>query len=165
MQSILLFFLRRAALGAVCVALQTGCTNQSPLVPPDTVAGFTRTDNLGGVIGDADGDDWRTAEFYQNDIFVKPAYPNPSNGTTTVRLDYARNSVLPELVIYANNLAGNPVLLGADINPPLGSRFYNLNLLPLAPSQSVSELKGKLIRVFLYDASGRLISYGDVQVE
>jgi hypothetical protein len=144
----------------LCLA---GCSAPPTETVSTTVEGFTETDNLGGIIR-TDMDDWRTQERYRNEVFVSPAFPNPTiTGNITLTVRYSVVSALPRVDILSTNTVGNPVFLFSAAPPATGVEFYRLNLLALSPSGNLNELRGKLFRVRLIDAAGNTISYGDVK--
>ena len=121
-------------------------------------SGYTATDPLGNVLSE-DRDDWRTAPIYLGKIRIDPAYPNPSIGQFVN---------IPISILEFNSIQGGVVLRAADDNGSLrlldeilnasqpGS--YTLRFTPALIGQT------GLIRLFLFDRLGELISYGDLRI-
>jgi hypothetical protein len=137
-------------------------------------SGIVRTTADGRIAVDGDGveiendlDDWRTAPYFAGIVRFDPAYPNPSTGDLIT---------LPVLVQQFNSLTGGLVLRGYD---NLG-RLVRLDDLPQAtqpgsytfvfsPAQfavggDLGAARG-LHRVFVFDVTGEITSYGDVLVD
>ncbi|MBC8042523.1 MAG: hypothetical protein IAF08_03675 [Rhizobacter sp.] len=145
------------------LSLNAACNVASPL-DQGAVQGYTATDALGGVISE-DKDDWRIAEAYRNFFTVRPAYPNPApDARVKVRIDFTQPDAVGRLDFYGINTSGNPILLATGPTPPLGTQYYDLNLLYLSPALSLEDLRGKLLRILIYDQRGVLVTYGDIQI-
>lgn len=121
-------------------------------------AGFTRTDQDGRVL-DNDPDDWRTAPFFIGRVRVEPAFPNPVNGgitsLTVSLLEF--NAVRGGVVVRGFSSTGNQLRELARVNATDPGTY----VLTLSPSQLG---RNGLIRVYLFDFFGELISYGDLMV-
>ncbi|KER09831.1 MAG: hypothetical protein HY22_08555 [[Candidatus Thermochlorobacteriaceae] bacterium GBChlB] len=147
----------------ICAVWLLGCNVLPTESVSTTVDGFTETDNLGSVIRN-DPDDWRTQERYRNEVFVSPAFPNPTiNGNITVPVRYSLASPLPRVDVIGINTVGNPVFLWSAPPPQIGIEFYRLNLLSLSPTNNFNDLRGRLFRIRFIDPAGNTISYGDVK--
>ena len=123
------------------------------------VAGFTRTDDRGRVV-EADADDWRTAPLYVTRIFVEPAYPNPTGGQfVSIQVSVREFNAVP----------GGLELAALDAN----GRFARLDRIDDASSPGAYVLtfnptflgRRGLVRVFILDGIGEVVSYGDLLVE
>jgi len=128
--------------------------NQAFAVPSN----FTHTNNS-GVIESMDGDDWRVSPAYRGRIIIDPAFPNPveSGGSVSipVRIRFS-NSVQGGLQLTTYDSNGIPRRLDSIANAnDTGS--YVFRFMP-----RTLNLQG-LVRVFIVDTRGRLVSYGDLQ--
>lgn len=123
-------------------------------------SGFTRTDANGRVL-EADDDDWRTAPAYASRLLVSPAWPNPvQDGPVTVPFSVYEFDAFPGgLEIGSFDETG---------------RFTQLDAVPQADDAGGFEFifnpavlgrrTGSLIRLYVVDARGVIISYGDLQL-
>lgn len=137
-------------------------------LPP---AGITQTDQDGNIIGDPDPDDWRSSPMYPS-ITVQPAYPNP------VPPGYSGTVAVPVSIPFSNVIAGGlylsvydprypergiPIL---DHIPP-GALFEYVELrftrAELQARLQLPDARG-LYRLYVEDSAGRLISYGDLEI-
>ncbi len=121
-------------------------------------AGYTETDKNGLVVS-RDEDDWRTAPVYGGVVRVDPAFPNPVEaGFVTV----------PLLVMQSNSVRGGLVLRAVAAN----GRMVNLDDAPQArdPGAYVFQFsagiigRNGLVRLFVFDGGGGLVSYGDLMI-
>jgi|SRR5690606_5888424 hypothetical protein len=125
-------------------------------LPP---SGYTQT-TIDGEIVSVDEDDWRTAPIYGAAVVVDPAYPNPfSEGFVYVPV-YVRfsDSVRGGLVLRAYNNSGRLITLGS-LPEAYQQGSYAFNFSP-----GLIGRKG-LVRLFIFDASSELVSYGDLFIE
>jgi hypothetical protein len=122
-----------------------------------TPSGFTATDDQ-GLPGAIDEDDWRTSPLFLGKVRVDPAYPNPvTDGVATVPVSVLEfNGVQGGLVLRARNASGQLVIVDEipDASSPGG---YVFQFAPAVLARS------GLVRVFVLDRVGNLISYGDIQ--
>ena len=147
--------------------LSSGCDSQGDQndfadeasSPP---AGITVTDDGGQIISE-DGDDWRTAPVFRGTVRVEPAYPNPVGAEVV----YLPVTVLPAGA--GRNIQGGLALRARD---ETGRCCFTLDVLPEAREVggysfnfSAGLLGIGLHRLFVFDGSGELVSYGDVRVE
>ncbi len=151
-------------LTALTLFILTGCDSQAKQetfvdeanLPP---VGFVQTDVSGKVLNE-DRDDWRTAPFFQGKIRVDPAFPNPTAGeTVTIPVFVLEfNTVQGRLVLRARDNTGRLLLVDEilDASDPGG---YDFRFAP-AVLGSVG-----LHRMFIFNALGELVSYGDVMVQ
>ena len=153
---------RRRASGLVLlVLLVAGCDqdDQQRTFADDArrvPAGFTETDNGGRVLS-TDADDWRTAPLFAGRVALDPAFPNPSTApgsSLTVSL-LTFGAVSGGVQLRGIDASGNSVLLATLRETDPGTFLGPFNPLGLGAG---------LRRVFLFDAGGQLISYGDVHV-
>lgn len=121
--------------------------------------GFARTGE-DGLIQEDDKDDWRTSPVYGGKVRFDPAFPNPSSGGLVT---------LSLTVLEFNAVQGGLVLRGRDANGSLRT----LDDLPEASepgvhaflfSPSILAREG-LIRVFVFDRLGEIVTYGDLFLE
>ena len=153
---------------ALFALLWLGCDNQG--AQEDFIAeagqlpaGITRIldSNSGGTICSEDPDDWRTSPIYSGIILVeRPPSPNPVGGsslvTITVRVlqfDRVRGSLLLRAFGAANTLISLDTIIDAS-----------------SPGEYVFQFSPSLLtenglhRLFIFDALGELVSYGDLEV-
>lgn len=138
-------------LGCDTGALQDQFADDAGRVP----AGYTATDRNGGV-QEEDPDDWRTSPVYAGKVRLDPAFPNPNSGesvTLTVSI-LEFGGVQGGLYLRARQNNGALVLLDALQDDAPGT--YLLTFSPAALARA------GLVRVFLFDARGEIVSYGDV---
>ncbi len=123
-----------------------------------TPSGITTTDAQ-GIPGSIDEDDWRTSPLFLGKVRVDPAYPNPvTDGLATLPVSVLEfNGVQGGLVLRARNSSGSLVIVDEipDASSPGGYVFQ------FAPAVLA---RTGIIRVFILDRIGNLISYGDLQV-
>ncbi len=119
---------------------------------------ITKTDGS-GTIESTDTDDWRVSPAYVGRIVIDPAFPNPveSGGSVAipVRIRFS-DSVQGGLQLTTYDSNGIPRRLDSIPNAnDIGS--YVFRFMP-----RTLQLQG-LVRVFIVDTRGRLVSYGDLQ--
>jgi hypothetical protein len=123
--------------------------------PPD---GITRTTDQGEIQAE-DEDDWRTAPRYATTIIVDPAFPNPTDGEVNVPLsvrEFDAVAGLLEIGSFDETGRFRRLDLIEDASAP-GTYVFIFNPLVLGRSG--------LVRVFILDAAGDIVSYGDLQIE
>lgn len=123
-------------------------------------SGFTATSEGGNVLSD-DPDDWRIAPSYFERLVIDPAFPNPVSAGMSV--------AVPIRVRLSDTVQGGFDLVSYDSNriPRLLDRVedarspgaYVLRFMP-----DVLGVTG-LMRVYILDTAGGLISYGDIMIE
>jgi len=122
-------------------------------------SGFARTDDTGRILDD-DMDDWRTAPVFAGKVRFDPAYPNPVGGEFVT---------IPVTVLEFNAVQGGLVLRGRDANGTLRT----LDDLPEAAEPGVHAFlfspsilaRDGLVRVFVFDRVGEIVTYGDLFLE
>ncbi len=122
-------------------------------------SGFTRT-SVSGEIQSKDDDDWRVSPAYFGRVVIDPAFPNPAPSGETVAIPVRvrlSNSVQGGLEITSYDANGIPRRLDSipDARDP-GS--YVFRFLPRTLGVT------GLVRVFIVDTQGGLVSYGDIQM-
>jgi hypothetical protein len=125
----------------------------------DMPAGFAQT-NVGGDIISDDKDDWRTAPVFGGKISLRPAYPNPVQ---------VEGFVTVPLTITAFRAVQAPLTLKV----PRDGLLFTLDVIDQAaePGAYIFQFAAAHIgtrglrRLFVFDGTGELVSYGDVQVE
>jgi len=127
--------------------------NQAFLVP----SGYTRTSH-NGTVESIDEDDWRVSPAYVGRIIVDPAFPNPVPSGESV--------AIPVRIRFSDSVEGGLELTTYDSN----GIPRRLDSLPNASDTGsyvfrfmprVLVLQG-LVRVYIVDTRGRLVSYGDL---
>lgn len=125
----------------------------------ETPNGFARTDSQGTILDD-DEDDWRVAPIYGGKVRVDPAYPNPAT------IDFV---TIPVTVLEFNSVQGGLSIRGRDASGTLrtlddildatdpGAYIFRFSPALLARSG--------LVRLFIFDRLGELVSYGDLMVQ
>lgn len=168
--------MRIAALLLVTLLLSACGTSDAQRDFEDEAAGppqgITRTDADGNVIGEPDPADWRTGPLFTG-VAVDPIYPNPASNDFggNVRLVVTApfsGTLRGQVVLFATNRrATGPFLVRlADVpaNAFPGSAVLAFNLADFRAGLGLADARG-LYRLYLQDGTGRLVSYGDFQVE
>ena len=146
----------------LAVLALTGCDTQKAINQFEdeaalTPSGFTSTDR-DGVVLSQDDDDWRTSPGFFGKVRVDPAYPNPApTGLVTVPVSVLEfNAVGGGLILRARDSSGRLVAVDEipDASDPGG---YIFQFTPAILARS------GLIRLFVLDRIGNLVSYGDIQ--
>ena len=121
-------------------------------------SGYAATDATGAIISD-DKDDWRTAPIFAGKVRFDPAFPNPTIGQFVSLPVFIMefNSIQGGLVLRADDGQGSLRLLDEilDASQPGG---YTLRFSPAVLGRT------GLIRLFVTDRLGELVSYGDLSV-
>lgn len=150
--------------GLILVLLFSGCDSQKQTeefekdagLPP---FGFTRTDEGGSVLSE-DEDDWRSAPLFLGKVRVYPAYPNPvGSGVVTVPVSVLEfDGVGGGVVLRAKDNSGRLMILDEviDASDP-GAYVFQFSSVLLA--------RTGLVRLFVLDRRGELLSYGDLKIE
>ena len=148
-------------LAALCIGACDGMAdqeefrNQAFAMP----AGITETDESGRVLSN-DEDDWRVSPAYFERVVIDPAFPNPVPVgelvaiPIRVRLTDSVQGGL-ELVTYDSNRIPRLLDRVRDARNP-GAYVFRFN-------PSVLGVTG-IMRVYIIDSGGGLVSYGDLQV-
>ena len=123
-------------------------------------SGVTQTDRYGEIISE-DQDDWRTAPAYRSRVLIDPAFPNPASVGTPVAIPVRVvefNAVQGglELVSFDDNRIARRLADIRDARNP-GAYVFKFNPVSLGVTG--------LVRVYIVDNLGGLVSYGDVQIE
>jgi hypothetical protein len=134
-------------------------------------SGITQTDQDGNVIGEPDPDDWRSAPLFPS-VTVQPAFPNPVPAvfTAPVTVDVSvpfTSAITGGLVLLViDNRQQGRFAAVLDFVPP--ESIFTLNSLRFTRSDLQIALNlpdpAGLYRLLVQDGTGRLISYGDVQI-
>ena len=122
-------------------------------------SGIAQTDAGGTIVSD-DKDDWRTAPVFAGKISLRPAYPNPTpvDGFVT----------LPVTVTAFREIVG-PL----SIKVVRQGLLYTLDAIdsPGEPGAYIFQFSAALIgarglhRLYVFDGTGEIVSYGDVEIE
>ena len=148
----------------LAVLLVAGCDSQSEQDafrdaasrPP---AGFTEvTDD--GIVVSVDEDDWRSAPAFIGIVRVSPAQPNPVDaGFVNIPVSvFQFNRVRGGLRLEALDASGRLRLL-ADEPQASSPGTYVFTFSPALIGRT------GLVRLFVTDGFGRLVSYGDLMIE
>ncbi len=148
-------------LAALCLGACDGVAEQEEFRNQAFVApsGITQTDQSGTVLS-RDEDDWRVSPIYFERVVIDPAFPNPVPAGATVSI--------PIRVRLTDSVQGGLDLVSYDINriPRLLDRVRdarNPGAYVFRFDPAVIGLTG-IIRVYIIDSAGGLVSYGDLQV-
>lgn len=124
-------------------------------------SGFVRTDDGTEILAD-DLDDWRTAPIYAGKISIRPAYPNPAAVDDFVTVPFsvtAFNEIVAPVQLKAVRDADRSLLALDSIDRAADPGTYAFTF-------SAARLGSTgLHRLFIFDAAGELVSYGDLMVE
>ena len=123
-----------------------------------TPAGFVKTDTAGRII-EEDKDDWRVAPVYGGKVRFDPAYPNPvSIDFVTIPVTILEfNSIQGGLALRARDASGNLRTLD-DILDAGDPGAYVFRFSPALLNRT------GLVRIFIFDRLGELVSYGDLMI-
>lgn len=165
--------MKRVGLLAILLAiLISGCGRDSDQEQFEREAfgqpeNFTRTSSSGEILSE-DPDDWRIAPMFQGFIDVnQPPFPNPSTGTRfRMELLITGLESINGVEVYARDEFGRPFRIYTDQRRPLPPGITELMIEPswLTTTGLYSNAIG-LHRIFIYDANGNMITYGDLKVE
>lgn len=118
--------------------------------------GITETDVEGNII-DEDADDWRVAPFYAGKLDVQPAFPNPTASVVTLIVNIRFSDAVPAgLAVAGLDNTGRFLTLDELSDNSPGVYAFTFNPLTLG--------RTGLIRVFVLDPSGDIVSYGDIRI-
>lgn len=123
-------------------------------------SGITSTDK-NGEVAETDEDDWRTSPAYMGRVYIDPAFPNPVGPNDFV--------TIPVRVRQFNALEGSLALVSFDedrvarrLDDIRDARDPGAYVFSFSPR--VLGVTG-LVRVYVVDNGGGLISYGDLLIE
>jgi hypothetical protein len=122
-------------------------------------AGITETTARGEVVSAPDEDDWRTAPLYRGRVRVSPAFPNPTSQTGQVTLTTSilfSDSVRGGFSVRARRSDGVLVVLDELAATAPGNYALTFNTATLG--------RAGLVRLFVLDLTGEIISYGDLLI-
>jgi len=156
--------LRLVFLTLSAVVILTGCDTQQQQDDfvrdaSGTASGFARTDDTGRIIED-DKDDWRIAPVYGGKVRLDPAYPNPAT------IDFV---TVPVTILEFNSIQGGLALRARDASGTLrtlddildagdpGAYIFRFTPALLA--------RTGLVRLYVFDRLGELVSYGDLMIQ
>ena len=127
---------------------------------------FTETNNQGQV-QNVDEDDWRTSPLFQGLIEVVPVYPNPTTTNQAIQFEVNVNGVqsvngLEVMTRFPDNSFRSLYQDFETLQP--GLTTFQINPLEFAQFGNPEGARG-LNRVFVFDARGQMITYGDIMVE
>lgn len=156
----------------VFVFLLIGCSSSDAQREFETEAyrspsGITATSAQGEIMS-TDPDDWRTSPFFQGLVNVKPPFQNPAQLGALINFEIQITGVqgVSGLDVQVRFPNGNLSRIYSSSNSSLEPGIETFRIDPITLSQDGSDnLARGLHRVFLFDFEGRLISYGDIEVE
>lgn len=124
-----------------------------------TPEGFAQTDDAGRILDD-DQNDWRVAPIYGGKVRFDPAYPNPVVGSfVTIPVTILEfNSIQGGLTLRARDASGSLRTLD-DILDTSDPGAYIFRFSPTLLNRT------GLVRIFIFDRLGELVSYGDLMIE
>jgi hypothetical protein len=124
-----------------------------------TPEGFARTDQTGLILDD-DQNDWRVAPVYGGKVRFDPAYPNPVAASfVTIPVTILEfNSIQGGLTLRARDASGSLRTLD-DILDTSDPGAYIFRFSPALLNRT------GLVRIFIFDRLGELVSYGDLMIE
>ena len=126
-----------------------------------TPEGFARTDNTGRILDD-DENDWRVSPIYGGKVRFDPAYPNPVAGEFVT---------IPVTILEFNSIQGGLTLRAYDSSTPRNLRTLDDILDASDPGAYIFRFsptllnRTGLVRMFIFDRLGELVSYGDLMIE
>ena len=151
----------RATLAAVLLAALPAC-DSGPAGGQQQFEDRALLDVPGGI---ADGDDWRVGPAFGTRVqVVQPVTPNPVGAGETATLTVDAKDVPSGLYLYRLSADGRLVPLGSpgtSYASAAASDFYTFSFFGSEATPGVTGL----YRLFLLDGGGRIVTYGDVQVE
>ncbi len=125
----------------------------------ETPQGFARTDESGLILND-DKDDWRIAPVYGGKVRFDPAYPNPAS------IDFV---TIPVTILEFNSIQGGLALRGRDsagnlrtLDDILDASDPGAYIFRFSPALLA---RTGLVRLFIFDHLGELVSYGDLMIQ
>ena len=165
MKLIPFFFLTATIFGLACTSSSDQRDFESEAYRDPS--GITETDFSGDILS-TDPDDWRVSPIYQGLIDIKPPFQNPAQLGSPINFEVQ--------VLGIQGVAGLDVLVRLNNNRlasiytstdnPLEPGITTFRIDPITLSQDGSDnLALGLHRVYFFDFDGRLISYGDIEVE
>jgi hypothetical protein len=124
-----------------------------------TPVNYVKTDNSGRII-EEDTDDWRVAPIYGGKVRLDPAYPNPATiDFVTIPVTILEfNSIQGGLALRARDASGNLRTLD-DILDAGDPGAYVFRFSPALLNRT------GLVRMFVFDRLGELVSYGDLMIQ
>ncbi len=127
--------------------------------------GYTHTNAQGTVAKDGkDPDDWRISPMYQGLVYIQhPAFPNPVQ-TENVQLELLVTGIqaVNGMYLFKRSANGTFVLLASQTQST-GVFVFRFDPVRLSENGTYAGAKG-LHRVFVYDGSNNLVTYGDIKV-
>ncbi len=125
-----------------------------------TPDGITRTDENGEVVS-TDADDWRVSPAYMGRVHIDPAFPNPAG--------QGDNITVPVQVRQFGAVRGTLALVSYD-SYRIARRLDEIRnardpgAYVLSFPARLLQVEG-LLRLYIVDNGGGLVSYGDVLIE
>jgi hypothetical protein len=127
---------------------------------------YTETTNQGAV-QNLDEDDWRTSPLFQGLIEIVPPYPNPVSTNQAIQFEVEVTGVqsvngLEVLVRLQDNSFRTLYAFVETLQP--GLTTFQINPIEFSEFGNPEGARG-LNRVYIFNASQQMISYGDIMVE
>lgn len=130
-------------------------------------SGITQTTAQGEIVSE-DPDDWRTAPYFQGVVEVNPPFQNPAQLGTLIEFELLIQGIqgISGLDVRVNNLNSSTRTIYSSFEGEIEQQLYDFRVNPIDLSQDGSDnLARGLHRIFFFDFNGRLITYGDIEVE
>lgn len=131
---------------------------------------YTQTSHTGAVIS-LDEDDWRTSPLFEGLVVVNPPFPNPVNTNENVQFELEVTGVQSvsglEVIVQfddADPSSGFKSLYFETQTLDPGLTTFRINPLELGRTDVAESARG-LHRIYIFDGSQNMISYGDIQVQ
>lgn len=131
---------------------------------------YTQTSHNGEVLT-PDENDWRTSPLYQGLVIVNPPFPNPVSTSENIQFEIEVTGVqsvsgLEVIVRFddADPTSGFKTLYFETQTLEPGLTTFRINPIELGRVDVVESARG-LHRIFIFDGSQNMITYGDVMVE
>lgn len=120
--------------------------------------------------GATDPEDWRSSPMYRGLVDIEtPAYPNPVNLNTPLRIEINNKGIetLSGIEVYVFQFDITTDIAGPLYTAEQSSIFPGIITIQLDPNQFARRSTGNtgIFRILIYDGRQNLISYGDVRVQ
>jgi hypothetical protein len=147
----------------IILLIYSGCkhaTTEPPSTPQDPYTGITVTGPDGpAVIGNWDQNDWLRIVPSSIQVWVSPAFPNPTDGKFTMQYEsYGTDSV----IVYIDDWPNNKKI--QVINQSITAGVYN-QVIDLTEGYGYLQRKEGIVRLFFSVVRGNktYTTYGDIE--
>jgi hypothetical protein len=147
----------------IILLIYSGCkhaTTESPSTPQDPYTGITVTGPDGpAVIGNWDQNDWLRIVPSSIQVWVSPAFPNPTDGKFTMQYEsYGTDSV----IVYIDDWTNNKKI--QVLNQTITAGVYN-QVIDLTEGYGYLQRKEGIVRLFFSVVRGNktYTTYGDIE--